>query len=60
MIVSNIASLVLPLHGALLYPISVKITDPFAISVALGIYVGVSDVKFMNVPVPDVVHNRDE
>ena len=52
--------MVFPLHGALLYPIRVRITDPFAISATLGIYVGVSDVKFRNVPVPDVVHNRDE
>ena len=59
-IVNTMASIIVLVHGGKLKAVSVRVTDPFAMSVALGVYVGLSVVVLIKLPVPELVHCRLE
>jgi hypothetical protein len=46
-------------QGTIPNPVSVRVTDPDAISAALGVYTGAICEGSLNVPVPEVIQRID-
>ena len=59
LMVSTIASLI-ETHGAAGVTVRVRVTEPFSLSAALGVYTGFRVAELLKEPVPEVDHRSDK